>query len=610
MLQQMRSAAKYIWILVTLAFVGGFLLVQTSGLLGRTTITPTTAVATVNGRDILYQDWVKRYQDAINQQQQQGGRSLSEDETRQIQNQTFDQMVQEVLLAQEYRRRGITVTDQEVQEYARVAPPPWMEQSPQLQTNGQFDLQKYQRLLASPAAREQGLLAAMEQYYRGEIPRLKLFDQLTSGVYVTDDELWHIWQDQHDSAQVSFVAFRPQPDANALKAVSESEMRTYFDTHKDDFKRPGRAVLSVVMIPKTITAADTAAARARATAIRDSIVKGGVKFEDIAKRESADTVSGQNGGDLGKGPASRFVPQFSKAALALKPGEVSQPVETPFGFHIIRLDSKAGDTLSAHHILVRVTQSDTEATRIDKRADSLSNLGANADHPAKFDAAAKKLGLTIMKVTAYEDQPAQYGARMIPSVSAWSFGGAKVGETSDPFDDETGYYLARLDSLTPGGDPNFDVVKQDVRVQVAQQKELDRLMPSAQQLASAAAKSGLEAAAAQQKVTVTQSPMFSRGMFVPGIGQFVQAIGTAFGLSVGAVSAPVKDQDAIIVERLDKRVTADSAAFVKQKDALRQQRLQQVRQQRVQLYLGDLRTTAKITDNRAKINASVRRTES
>lgn len=608
MLQQMRSAAKYIWILVTLAFVGGFLLVQTSGLLGRTTVTPTTAVAVVNGQEILYQDYTRQYQEAINQQQQQGGRSLTEDEMRRIENGTFDQMVTDVLLQQEYRRRGITVSDEEIKEYAQFAPPQWIQQSPELQTNGQFDPQKYQRLLASPIARQEGLLASLEQYYRSEIPRLKLFDEISSGVYVTDAELWRIWQDQHDSAQVSYVAFRPQPDSALAKSISDDELRSYFDKHKADFERPGRAVLSVLMIPKLITQADTAAARARADSLRQAILKG-AKFEDVAKSQSSDSVSGARGGDLGKGPKGRFVPEFEKAADALKPGEISQPVLTPFGFHIIRLDSRSGDTLALHHILVPITQSDSSANRTDKKADSLSSIAASSDQPAKLDSAAKKLGLTILRVTAFEDEPANYQGRTIPSVSAWAFGGVKPGETSELYDDPSGYYLARLDRLTPGGAPKFENVKEDVRAVVEQQKELDKLTPAAQQLATAAAHSTLEAAAAQQKLTVEKTPMFTRAQPVPGLGQFTEAVGAAFGLAAGAVSAPVRTQEALFVERVDRRVTSDSSEFVKAKDALRQQRIQQLRQQRVQVYLRDLRAGAKVKDNRAQINASVRRTE-
>src|SRR5919199_171279 len=256
----MRSAAKYIWIFLTIAFVGGFLLVETSGLLGRTPLTATTPVATVNGHEILYTDWYQRVQRQLESEQQRAGRSLTQDEVRQIEDGVLDQMVMDILLQQEYRRRGITVTDDELREFARYAPPDWLRQSPELQTEGRFDPDKYRRLLASPVARQQGLLTGLEQYYRAEIPRQKLWDQLATGLFVTDAELWQAYQDTHDSVQVSYVAFRPPANLPPDTTIPQSQLREYFDKHKSEFERAGRQTRS-----PGPTAATSDAARAAAS---------------------------------------------------------------------------------------------------------------------------------------------------------------------------------------------------------------------------------------------------------------------------------------------------------------------------------------------------------
>jgi peptidyl-prolyl cis-trans isomerase D len=604
----MRGLAKYIWVLVALFFVGGFLLYETSGLVGRTPVTSSTPVAVVNGHDILYSDFQARVQNDEQSQQQQSGQTLSQDDNRRIENNVFDQMVSEVLLNDEYSRRGITVSPDEIREFARYAPPPWITSAGELQTDGRFDPDKYARLLASPQARESGLLVQLENYYRSEIPREKLFDQIASGVYVTDAELWRAWKDQHDSAQVSYVGFPGIADSATARSISDADLKSYFDQHKDDFQGSGHAWLSVIILPRTVSAADTAAAKAKAQAIRDEIIKG-AKFEDVAKRESADTLSGQNGGDLGKGGKGRFVPEFEKAAYALSKGEISQPVLSPFGFHIIRLDDRKGDTLSLHHILVRITPSDSESTRIDKEADVLTREAGSSEQGAKLDTAARNLGLKIVHVEATEDQPATLNGVTIPSASAWAFGGSKVGETSDLFDDDNGYYLARLDSIHEGGDAKFENVKEEVRARVATERAIDKLVPDAQKLAAAAAASTLEAAAQQAGKTVQQTPMFARGSLVPGLGQFTEPIGAAFALPVGAVSQPVKSLDGVYVLRVDKRVVADSAAWAAQKTTQRATRLQQLRQQKIQMFLQDLRKSAKVDDRRKQINAETRATQ-
>jgi peptidyl-prolyl cis-trans isomerase D len=288
---------------------------------------------------------------------------------------------------------------------------------------------------------------------------------------------------------------------------------------------------------------------------------------------------------------------------------VSQPVLSPFGFHLIRVDEKKGDTLSLRHILVTIAASDSASSRLDRKADSLSTLAGGSEDPTKFTAAAKKLGLTPIRVVAIEDQPAQAGGRIIPSVSAWAFGGARAGETSDLFDDENGYYLARLDTLQAGSksEPDFESVKEDVRARVATEREIDALAKRASEFVAAIGPGGLEAAAAVRKLSVQHTPVFTRSSFVPGLGQVNQAVGAAFGLPVGIVSDPIRTDEAVFVLRVDRRVNADSAAWLAQKSTQRQQRLSGMRQQGVQLYMQDLRESAKVDDRRKAINAAARR---
>lgn len=604
MLQVMRSSAKFVFWILAVAFIGGFLLAESSGLLNRGAVTPTTAVATVNGTDILYTDWLRRSQQLTQQQQQQSGQALTQDAITRLENQAFDEMVQEILLQQEYRRRGITVSDAELRDYARFAPPDWIMTDPSLQTEGRFDAAKYQRLLGSSQARQGGLLVALEQYYRSEVPKEKLAEQVTAGVFATDVDLWRAYQDANDSASVSFVVFRPQPTA-ADSNISDSDLRKYYDAHKSEFERAGRATVSVLAIPRVVSAQDSAAVRTRLAALRTEIL-GGAKFEDVAKRESADTISGANGGDLGKGTKGRFIPEFEKAMDALKPGEISGPVLTQFGYHLIRLDSRAGDTTAAHHILLRIQPTDSSQARMDREADQLSRIAAGSDQPAKFDEAAKTLKLTPFKITVTEGEPAVFNGQYVPSVSAWAFGGAHPGEISDLFDSEDGYYLARLETLEAGG-KDFDAVKGDVRARLALDRAVERAVPQASALATAARASSLEAAAKERNVEVQKTGMVNRGGASSAFGSIGEALGAAFVLPVGTISAPIRQTDGVYVLRVDARKPADKVAFEAKKKEIRAQRLQALKQQRLQAFYADLKKSANIEDRRKEIAARARR---
>jgi peptidyl-prolyl cis-trans isomerase D len=598
-LQSMRSAAKYIFWFIAITFIGGFLLAETSGLLGRSSVTTSTVVAKINGQEVLYTTWAQASQQRAVEQERQMGHSLSLDDRRRLDEETFDQLVQSILLQQEYKKRGIRVTDEEIVQAAQFSPPPALLQAQELQTDGRFDIEKYQRFLKSPAARQQGLLVQLEGYYRTEIPRAKLFDQVAAEVYVTDARLWQMFKDQHDSAQVSFVAFDPNA-ATSPVTVSDAETKSYYDTHKKEFERPGRAAISLVTIPRVITSADSQAVRNKVLALRDEILKG-AKFEDVAKRESNDTLSGAQGGSLGKGGKGRFLADFEKAAYALKPGELSEPVQTQFGYHLIKVDSRKGDTIDVRHILLRIQQSDSTAAKTDSRADTLVKIAGSADQPSRLDSAAKKLGLQIQHGVAFEGEPLVHGGRPVPSVSAWAFGGAKPGETSDLFDAEDGYYLARLDSLTSGGVPSLDAAKDEIKRRLTMQKKLDRLLPDAQQLATQAAASNLEQTAQAKNLKVEHPPAFTRISPVPGLGRLNEAVGAAFALPVGAVGAPVRTNDGVFVIRVDRRVESSKAEFEKQKAAQRQTVLSSLRQQRVRAFLENLRRTATVDDRRKDV---------
>lgn len=605
MLQQMRSAAKWIWWFVVIFFVGGFLLVDTSGLLGRDQITTSTPVATVNGVDIPYITWMNLANALAQQREQASGLGIDLDQRRQIEDQAFEQLVTDILLQQEYQRRGIGVTDEEIVQAAQVSPPPMLMADPSLQTDGQFDPEKYQRLLRSPQAR-QGLLVQLEGYYRTEIPRAKLYAQVAGNVYVSDARLWAAYRDEHDSAQVSFVTFDPATVPDSAVQVTDAEIRDFYNANRDRFERPGRAALSLLTIPRTVTAEDTAFWRNRALELRQEIVDSQSTFEEVAQRESADTASATNGGLLGMTARSDLVDPFADAAFRLRIGEVSQPVLSPFGFHLIQVEARRADSVNARHILLRIQQSDSSALVTDRLADNLVRLAASATEPARFDSAAKELGLPIERVQAFEGQPVFTATGVAAGVSGWGFGGPRPGETSELFDTENAYYLARLDSLVPAGVAPLESVRDDIRALLLQRKKAEALVPDARDFAREAAERGLEAVARAHDITVVNSNAFARPTFVPGIGRLNAAVGAAFSLPVGQISEPIVTDNAVVVLRVDRRVEASREEWEAQKEAQRAQALAGLRQARIRDFMEGLRERARIEDHRARLNAAAR----
>jgi peptidyl-prolyl cis-trans isomerase D len=594
----MRSSAKYIFWILLFAFVG-WLALDTSGVLGTAGgVTPGTTVAEVNGQSIT----VAQYQNAVNQmmdQAQRQGTALTLDDQRRIEQMAFDQLVGDILITQELRRRGIDVTVQEIQQAALTTPPPQLLQNPEFQTEGQFDPAKYQRWIQSPAVRQQGVLVMLEGYYRSEIPKAKLAEQIVAGTHISDAQLWAIYRDTHDSASVSYVSFGPELIPDSAVSVTDQEIRNYYNAHRDQLgERPGRAVVSLTVIPRPVTAQDSAATLDRIRELREEIVSGRATFEDIAQRESVDSVSAVEGGLLGRQPKGVFVPEFDSAAYSIPVGQVSQPVQTSFGLHLIRVDERQGDTATIRHILVPYRQSDSSAAAVDRRADELARI-EQSTAPAEFDSATAAMGLERAQVVALEGEPLVWDGRYVPDVAAWAFRGAEEGHISQLVAADDAYYLARLDSLTVGGRPTLDAVRDDIRRRLMQEKKVQAALPRAQAVAQAVTRGAtLEDAARQAGAEVQTTPMFTRTMAVPGLGRTTRAVGAAFGLPVGAVSEPVVTENGVYVLRVDRRVQADRTAWEVQKEVQRAGTIQQLREQRVQQFMVNLRQNATVRDYR------------
>lgn len=605
MLQQMRSAAKWIWIFVFVAFVGGFLLLDTSGLLGRDQVTTSSVVATVNGTDIPYLTWANLSNVLAQQREQQTGRGLNGDERKAIDDQAFEQLVTEILLQQEYRRRGIRVSDEEVIQQARTNPPPALMSDPTLQTDGRFDIEKYQRLLSSPQARQQGMLVQLENYYRSEIPRAKLEAQVVSDIFVSDAKLWSVYKDEHDSAQVSFVVFDPNTIPDSAAIVSDADVRRYYEENRDRFERRGRAVVSLLVVPRTVTASDSSAWRTRMDSLRAEITRG-ARFEDIAARESQDHVSAASGGSMGTRGRGSLDPALERAAFALSPGQVSRPILAADGYHLIKVDSKTADSVTLRHILLRVVQTDTNAVVTDRRADELARIAANATEPQRFDSAATVLNLRPEVSPVFEGQPLFTGFGIAAGVSAWAFSGARPGETSDLLDTDEGYFLARLDSIFESGIAPFEDVRDNIRGLLARRRKVDLMVTQARPFAERARAATLETAARERDLTVTKSNAFGRATFVPGLGRLNSAIGASFALPIGAISEPIGTEEGVFVLRVDRRVDANREAFEAQKVVQRVNAIRALQESRLREFMESLRENAEIRDRRRQLNAAAR----
>ncbi|HEV8499172.1 MAG TPA: peptidylprolyl isomerase [Gemmatimonadaceae bacterium] len=175
--------------------------------------------------------------------------------------------------------------------------------------------------------------------------------------------------------------------------VGEAEINAAFEREKDFLPpKPASVTFKQIVIAPKPTAASKEAARVKAESLLAQL-KSGSDFEKLAKRESMDPLTRETGGDLGWARRDQNLPQFDiwlfggPFQTGLQPGQLSPVVETPYGYHIIRVDRRQTGEVKAHQILIMPKLDSTDFARTQKLADSVA---AAWKAGASFDSLAKK----------------------------------------------------------------------------------------------------------------------------------------------------------------------------------------------------------------------------
>ncbi len=334
----------------------------------------------------------------------------------------------------------------------------------------------------------------------------------------------------------------------------------------------------------------------------------GTDFAAVAARESADSANRQTGGDLGEVQHGAFVPAFEEAALALRRGQLSQPVLTPFGYHLIKLDSKTDSTYHARHILIPIELQGDHLDQVDARADSLDLLAADVDDPAALDTVAARLDVPIAPAgPVYEGDRLELGRYLIPDVGIWALEAAP-GQTSPVIEAGWAYYVFRLDSLIPPGVPPLEEVRSEVLRLARREQQWESARATAQAIAQEiSGGTDLEEAATRHSLRVQTLGPFTRLSPASALRDSPTAVGAVFGLPVGAEGGPFETEFAIYFVEPIRKVFADSAAFVEQAEELRADIIQQARQARMRLIVSSLREQASVVDRRRELEQARQR---
>jgi peptidyl-prolyl cis-trans isomerase SurA len=236
--------------------------------------------------------------------------------------------------------------------------------------------------------------------------------------------------------------------------VSKRDVEEFFQNYKDSLPKVPET-FELLQVSRKVKITDEAKinAKQKALSLLDSI-KSGTDFSDIAKRYSEDTASAKTGGDLGKIKKGILVKEFEEAAFLLEQGQVSEPVETIFGYHIIKVTDKSGNQIRVSHILVRYPRfesADFEAIAFLKDIKSKSHLNEKLFKEAAF--------LYNEENKSDSGYVGKVSVENLDSTQAASIKNLKTGEISEPIrigsDLDYAYYIFMLKSRIPEHDASM-----------------------------------------------------------------------------------------------------------------------------------------------------------
>jgi len=538
-----------------------------------------------------------------------------------LQGQALDNLIEAALVQHEVRRLGLEVTDTElVTAITRI---------PELQQNGRFNRDLLERIL-----RDQRDRGEFEDSMRRDLRDQRLRSLITDGVQVTDGQVEEQYKLDREQTNLLFVRIAAA-DLATTATVSDQDLETELKTHEDRYRTPTtvRARYVVyrrgefaelakpsdeqvrtyyddrvadrftdpeevharhILIKVPSDAAEDVKAKKRGEA--DELVKqtrAGADFAALAIKRSEDPISAAKGGDLGFFPRGRMVPGFEAAAFALEPGQVSDVAESPFGYHVIKVEErKPGGPRPFDTVREQIVQELTGERSLD-----LARKQADADRRAVVR--GKTLAEAVGTRKVEETAPFAAGGEVPGIGRAKAFTDAALGlgdgEVSDLIEtDDAIYMLTPFERREPTVPPLAEIrakVEADAKRTAAEKLAKQQ----AEAILTRAKEVGLEKAAAEAGAKVDETGAFERRVAaVPKLGPMPDLRTDAFALAPAAPLGPkvyAAGGDAVVVA-LKARTPAVLTDFETAKTALRESLLAQRRQAALTSFMSYLKERA------------------
>jgi peptidyl-prolyl cis-trans isomerase D len=585
-------------------------------------------VATVAGEDVTTLEVQREARQMLQQQFPQGGAQTSMLMPF-FARRAAENLIQQKVVLAEARRMGLHVTDEELRDELQHNP----QYSGAFFVDGNFVGQtKYEEILEQHDL----TIPQFEQLVRNEILLDKLREMIGGGAMVSDLDIQteflkknskikfdyavlrkdDLLKDIHP-ADAELKAFYDRNKANyansipekrkisyvlfdtgrlgAQEQVSARELETYYDRHRDEFRSPDQVKVSQILIKTPLPAADgkvdTKAldeARKKADDVLKQL-KGGAKFEDLAKKYSEDP-SANSGGSIGWINHGGFpVPEVDKAAFSLPKGGTSDVINAGYAFVILHIDDKQSAHVKTLDEVKGQIEPSIRQQKATEAADSEANALVSQARANGLEKAAAAKSLQVVSTDFLSRTDSLPGIGSSPQFMDAVFG-TPDKSPADEVQLPQGFAVFQVEQIQPASTPAFEQIRSRVESEFKNERAAALLTQKTRELADRAkAEHDLKKAAKELGATVKTSDFVLPDGQVPDIGSMTGAASVAFTLKPGEVSGPINNGSTGVVLAVIEKQEPGPQELAAKRDQIRDSLLQTKQNDLFEMFVANAR---------------------
>ncbi|MDP8221236.1 MAG: peptidylprolyl isomerase [Candidatus Stygibacter frigidus] len=587
MFEQMRRNAKAIFWVIAIVFIVGMGIGGVAGV-----FTPKPFLAKIEGQKITYTQYKDMLQRAYGKYADDNpDKEIDDAAMDKINNDTFKQLKDEIIMNKAIKKYRIKVTDQDVIEKLND-PGDDVKQIPDFQTDGKFDMDKYNDALMNNDQFAQYL----ESSYRNSIPYEKLYSRIKSEVVVTMDDVKEDYINKNDKADAKIIFF----DAKKIKnvEVTDEDVAAYYEENKEDYKKDPARKYNYVKLPLEPSDADKNRSKAKIDSIYVKVNKD--NFADMAM-EYSEGPSGPKGGDLNWFGKGKMVKEFDDMVFKMAVGDISKPLLTQFGWHIIykrdtRKTEDGQDEVLASHILINVEPSQQTKDNLSAIAMDIYNLAEEVG----LDSAASQMKYEAKETREfYADATYISGIGREESLVKFAFDN-KVGTVAEPIKQtDDSYMIAEISYEVGEHYQDLEEVKSRINRTLETSKKAEVVSAKADSFVTAYQPEEYLAKAEEEGWEIVDATEVTIDKSIPKIRKVDELNKAILDLGIDQHTGLIKDDNGAYIAFVTSRTKPDMEKFETDKDSLLETLQDTKETEHLNEWYQDMIENAEVIDNRS-----------